>query len=66
MHPKTVADLTVSNEEMTSIQRTFDWFMKTVKNVQEVSLAALEEDVRKHPREASAPKAIPTSEPSSS
>jgi hypothetical protein len=64
MHPKTVANLTVSDDEMTSIQGTLDWFMKTLKKVQEVSLAALEEDVRKHPREASAAEVIPTSNPS--
>ena len=61
MHPKTVVDLTVSSEEMTSIQRTFDWFMASLKKVQEISVAALEEDVRKHHAEASAPEAIPTS-----
>src|SRR5712692_8437492 len=58
MHPKTVDDLTDSNEEIKSIQITFDWFMKTLKNVHEISLDGLEEDVRKHPREASPPEVI--------
>ncbi|MGH9968559.1 MAG: hypothetical protein ACREBG_12125 [Pyrinomonadaceae bacterium] len=63
MHPKNAADLNVSDAEMTSAQRTFDWFMKSLKKVQEVSLAALEEDVRKNPP----PSAVsaPDSEPAS-
>ena len=46
MHPKRASDLVVSNDEMSDLLETYIWFENSVKEVQQVSLKAMEDSFK--------------------
>lgn len=45
-HPKRSQDLAVSDDEMTELQRAFDWFTECTHDVMQLGLEALTKDVK--------------------